>query len=88
MARHEIGDIGRRRFTSIEKFDERQEAMIWWSLLTYDPREGGYVIPLDKQALADAPYYDVDEIRKLGGPTHPRYGRIVDYYGAYGTPLI
>lgn len=59
-----------------------------WSLLTYDPNHGGYVVALDKQVLADAPHYDVDELRELGGPAHPGYGRIVGYYGAYGTPLI
>ena len=59
-----------------------------WSLLTYAPLEGGYVVQLDKQALADAPHYDVDELRELGGPTHPGYGRVVDYYGTFGAPLI
>jgi hypothetical protein len=59
-----------------------------WSLLTYDPAEGGYVVQLDKQVLADAPHYDVDELRELGGPALPGYGRVVEYYGPYGTPLI
>lgn len=59
-----------------------------WSLLTYAPDQGGYVVSLDKQVLADAPHYDGDELRGLGGPTHPAHGRIVDYYGLVGTPLI
>jgi hypothetical protein len=56
-----------------------------WSLLDYDPERGGYVVPLDKEALENAPYYDRYELSALGGPSHLNYGeRIFGYYGPYG----
>lgn len=59
-----------------------------WSLLTYHPDRGGYVVSLDKQVLADAPHYDAEELRELGGPSHPRFGQVIEYYGSFGAPLI
>jgi len=59
-----------------------------WRMLTYDPAQGGYVVALERQVLADAPHYDADELRELGGPSYPGYGRVVDYYGPFGGPLI
>lgn len=60
-----------------------------WSLLDYDPERGGYVVPLDKDALAGAPHYDSDELVKLGGPSHDDYqSLIVEYYGRYGLPVV
>lgn len=57
-----------------------------WSLLDYDVRQGGFVVPLDKSALEGAPHYDAAEIRELGGPRHRSYGdAIFAYYGPYGT---
>ncbi len=56
-----------------------------WSLLHYDTDRGGYVVPLDKTQLKDAPHYERDELIGLGGPSHQAYGqRIYDYYGAFG----
>ena len=56
-----------------------------WSLLHYDVDRGGYVVPLDKADLKNAPHYDREELIALGGPSHQHYGqRIYDYYGAYG----
>ncbi|RYE00427.1 MAG: PRC-barrel domain containing protein [Sphingomonadales bacterium] len=56
-----------------------------WSLLNYNVERGGYVVPLDKAELKDAPHYDREELIELGGPSHQRFGeRIYDYYGAYG----
>lgn len=56
-----------------------------WSLLDYDVERAGYVVPLDKAELKDAPHYDREELIALGGPSHKLYGeRIYDYYGAYG----
>jgi sporulation protein YlmC with PRC-barrel domain len=57
-----------------------------WSLLDYDPGSDAFVVPLDKAALKDAPYYDMDQLRELGGPGHLAYGeRIFGYYGPYGS---
>jgi len=56
-----------------------------WSLLDYDPERGGYVVPLDKKALEEAPHYDRYELTALGGPEHLSYGeRIFGFYGPYG----
>lgn len=60
-----------------------------WSLLDYDPGRGGYVVPLDKAALENAPYYEPEELKNLGGPSHEAFGRrILEYYGQYGPPQI
>ena len=59
-----------------------------WSTLDYDPRIGGYVVPLDKAALADAPHYDRTELAELGGPSHQRHAdSIYAYYGVAGYPF-
>jgi sporulation protein YlmC with PRC-barrel domain len=56
-----------------------------WSLLDFDVKQDGYVVPLDKSALEGAPHYDAAEIRQLGGPEHRTYGdTIFNYYGPYG----
>jgi len=51
-----------------------------WNLLKYDTDKGGYVVPLEKEQLADAPRY--------GGETRPEwddvYARQLDTF--YGTP--
>ena len=57
-----------------------------WSVLDFDPAQGGYVVPLDKAALADAPHYDSDELIALGGARHQSYSDFIGgYYGRYGT---
>jgi hypothetical protein len=57
-----------------------------WSILDYDPQQGGYVVPLDKAALEAAPSYDRHELAELGGPSHQSYGeQIFGYYGPYGS---
>ncbi len=33
-----------------------------WSVLTYDPDRGGYVVPLAKERLQNAPHYDRAEL--------------------------
>lgn len=49
-----------------------------WSLLKYDTVKEGYVVPLDKERLKDAPRYAGD---RAPAYTHD-YGRSVDgYYG-------
>jgi sporulation protein YlmC with PRC-barrel domain len=57
-----------------------------WSLLDYDVKQDGFVVPLDKSSLEGAPHYDAAEIRELGGPGHRTYGdTIFGYYMPYGT---
>jgi hypothetical protein len=52
-----------------------------WSLLGYDAGYGGYVVPLDRSALENAPRYDTTELRELGGAREA----IFTYYGPYGA---
>lgn len=49
-----------------------------WSKLSYDEREGGFVVDLDKRQLEGAPYYSD------ATAWTPTYGRKVDEY--YGVP--
>jgi sporulation protein YlmC with PRC-barrel domain len=57
-----------------------------WSLLDYDVERDGFTVPLEPSVLKDAPSYDREELRELGGASHRRYGdRIFDYYGPYGA---
>jgi hypothetical protein len=51
-----------------------------WSVLDYDPEQGGYVMPLDKAALEGAPHYDAEELRDLGGA---RYADATAMLGSY-----
>ncbi|HSW04303.1 PRC-barrel domain-containing protein [Aquabacterium sp.] len=50
-----------------------------WSLLKYDTTQEGYIVPLDKALLKDAPRYTRDDL-----PVYDdAFGRRVhDYYGA------
>ena len=49
-----------------------------WSALEYDPAKEGYVVPLDKARLKDAPRYPKDEVPEYTDD----YGRRVhSYYG-------
>lgn len=57
-----------------------------WSLLEYDSSHGGYVVQLDKQSLANAPFYEAKELRELGGPSYDDTRQtIYEYYGRYGS---
>jgi len=35
-----------------------------WSVLTFDPGKGGYVVPMTREQLQGAPVYDKDELTK------------------------
>lgn len=49
-----------------------------WSVLTYDPEQGGYLVDLDKSVLEEAPRYSSE-----AQPQFDRsYGR--EIYGHYG----
>lgn len=53
-----------------------------WSMLTYDPRQGGYIVDIDRDRLEGAPTYGPGETPEWSDPT---WGRTVhDYYGARG----
>jgi len=57
-----------------------------WSLLTYDVERAGFVVPLDPSILKDAPSYNLEELRQLGGPDYRAHGdAIFSYYGPYGA---
>lgn len=57
-----------------------------WSLLDYDVGRDGFTVPLDPSVLKDAPSYERDELRELGGASYRRYGdTIFAYYGPYGA---
>jgi hypothetical protein len=38
-----------------------------WSLLDFDPKRGGYVVPFSKEQLRAARAYDIDELTKDEG---------------------
>ena len=57
-----------------------------WSLLDYDVGRDGFTVPLDPSVLKDAPSYDREELRELGGASYRRYSdTIFAYYGPYGA---
>ena len=58
-----------------------------WHVLHYDPQRGGYVVSLDQSALENAPHFEADELRELGG-AQPAATQIWEYYGRYGPPPI
>lgn len=60
-----------------------------WQMLKYEPRLAGYVVPLTKEDLKEAPHYDPDVLRELGGARDDPFGpHILEYYGRYGPPMI
>ena len=38
-----------------------------WSVLDYDPKMGGYIVPLDRKSLDNAPAYGMDELTRQDG---------------------
>jgi hypothetical protein len=54
-----------------------------WNTLTYDARQGGYVVDIDRSVLEGAPAYDPEDISAWEDPT---YGRQIDDY--YGRPRV
>jgi PRC-barrel domain len=51
-----------------------------WRVLNYDPRQGGYVVDLDRRRLEGAPSYALNDTPDWSAP----YGHRVDQY--YGVP--
>lgn len=56
-----------------------------WRVLRYDPDQGGYVVPLTKEALRDAPHYTPAEIAAYGGRDLDYRARLFAYYEPYGV---
>lgn len=55
-----------------------------WSMLHYEPSQGGFVVLLDREALENAPHYDAEELRDLGGPdSEPFLTKLGKYYDPY-----
>ena len=38
-----------------------------WSLLDYDEKQGGYIVPFTKEQLMGAPAYSIDELTRSDG---------------------
>ena len=38
-----------------------------WSMLNYDENKGGYVVPLDRERIENAPAYDLKDLTKHDG---------------------
>jgi sporulation protein YlmC with PRC-barrel domain len=51
-----------------------------WSALDYSKEEGGYVIPMDKETLENAPSYDIDDLIKGDGASSDIRATTYDYY--------
>jgi hypothetical protein len=54
-----------------------------WSLLTFDPELGGFVIPFDKEELKDAPRINREELS--GWDDTAAREAIFGYYNQYGA---
>ena len=50
-----------------------------WKVLTYDTRQGGYVVDLDRSRLESAPSYTTSSMPKWSDQSYRR--RIDEYYG-------
>jgi sporulation protein YlmC with PRC-barrel domain len=57
-----------------------------WKVLSYDTSKNGYVIPLDKAALEEAPNYDLADLGDVGADSDLRYREpVFTYYGGFGA---
>jgi hypothetical protein len=50
-----------------------------WQILTYDERQGGYVVDLDRSRLEGAPSYSASDIPNWSDRAYSR--RLDEYYG-------
>jgi len=51
-----------------------------WSLLNYDENKGGYVAPLNKAQLENAPAYELKDLTKHDGSLGSIRDKSYDYY--------
>ena len=60
-----------------------------WSILRYDAGQKGFILPLSRQELEDAPHYDASELEEFGGATPDvKLAKVFDYYGQFAAPPI
>lgn len=55
-----------------------------WEVLSYDTGKDGYVVPVDKEVLKNAPSLDPDNIDELAAGAVWR-SQLHEYYGSYGA---
>ena len=51
-----------------------------WKALTYDTRQGGYVVDISRERLEGAPSYTADEVSDWSDPSYRR--RVDEYWGS------
>ena len=51
-----------------------------WSMLDYDEDRGGYVVPMDKHSLQQAPSYDLKDLTRHDGSLGTIRQTTYDYY--------
>lgn len=51
-----------------------------WSLLDYSEEQGGYVVPLNKDQVENAPAYDLKDLTKHDGSLGSIREKTYDYY--------
>ena len=56
-----------------------------WSILKYDASLNGYVVPLSKDRLKDAPSYEREELADAGGSDLGYREPVYGYYGPFGA---
>ena len=56
------------------------DALPIWKALNYSPREGGFVVDLDKRRLEGAPSFAATDTTVWDDPAYSR--RVNDYYGS------
>jgi hypothetical protein len=57
-----------------------------WEMLDFDPERGGFVIPMGRDELDQAPHYTRAELEALGGEHRSRDDEaILEYYARYGV---
>ena len=56
-----------------------------WEKLTYDTRQGGFVVDIDKRVLENAPSYGAGETARWDDPAWGR--RVNEHYGVVGPSI-
>jgi sporulation protein YlmC with PRC-barrel domain len=56
-----------------------------WSILKYDTRLNGYVVPLNKDRLREAPSFEREELADAGEDDRGYRDPVFGYYGPYGA---
>lgn len=56
-----------------------------WSVLKYDTVREGYVLPMNRKQLEDAPSYTKDELEGFGGGDMMFRDSLFSYYGQFGA---